>query len=119
MLKILMDMATKNKWRPEDGPSQALGRGVITPDTDNNPYNLESVWTQSRTPSPQSQGTKPPMRLLVSWPKCLGRGFPHAPPPPPPMPSSSSESDSFSPPLLESITRPESSYKASDSSITD
>ena len=52
MLRILMDMATQNEWEPGNGPSQAIERGVITSDTDNKPCNLESVWTQSRTPNP-------------------------------------------------------------------
>ena len=37
MLRILMDMATQNKQRPGNGPSQALGREAITSDTDNKP----------------------------------------------------------------------------------
>ena len=52
MLKILADMAIQNEQRPGHGPSQDLGRGVITLDADNKPGNLESVQTQSRTPSP-------------------------------------------------------------------
>ena len=52
MLKILMDMATQNEQRPRPGPSQDLGRGVITLDADNKPCHVESVWTPSRTPSP-------------------------------------------------------------------
>ena len=119
MLRILMDMATKYEQRPGNRPSHFLGRGFITSDTDNKPCNLESVQTQSRTPSPQSQGTKLPMRWPVSWPKCLGRGLPHAPTTPPPMPSSCSEPDSSCLPSFESITRPESSYEASDSFSTD
>ena len=100
MLRILMDMATQMEQRPGNGPSQILGRGVTPSDTGNKTCNLESVQTQRRTPSPQSQETKPPMRWPVSWPKCLGRGLPHAPPTPPPIPSSCSKSDSSNVPLL-------------------
>ena len=119
MLKILTDLAIQKEWRLEPEPSQNLERGVSTLDADNKPCHLESIQTRSRTPRPQSQETRPPMRWPISWPKCLGRGLPHAPPTPLPMPSSSSNWDSSSLPSLESITRPESGYKASDSSNTD
>ena len=119
MLKILTDMAIQNEWRPGQGPSQDLERGVIPLDADNKPCNLESVCTWSRTPSLRLQESEPPMRWPIAWPKCLGRGLPHAPPTPPSILTSSSESDSSSLPFLESITEPESSYEASDSSSND
>ena len=56
MLKILMDMAIQNEWRPGPGPSQYLGRGAITPDADDKPCHLESVQTQSRTQKPLITG---------------------------------------------------------------
>ena len=44
-LKLLTDMVTKNEQKPGIIHSQALGRGFITPDTNNKPCNLDSVWT--------------------------------------------------------------------------
>ena len=50
MLAIFTECVVKNKWKPGIRHSQALGRGFITPDTDNKPCNLDSVWTQGKTP---------------------------------------------------------------------
>ena len=107
------------EWALGWGQRQPLnvGRGLTIPN-DTNQYNLEPVRTWGRTLSPCPQGFLcSPLWWPVSWPKCLGRGFPSTSPPnSSPILSPTSESNSSGPPSLESITGPEFSYEASSSS---